>query len=104
MRLQKFFSDCGVLSRRAAEEEIAAGRVTVNGATAHIGDSVNPDTDIVEYRGRRVHPRQGRAHRYIMLNKPCGYVTTVKDEKGRKKGNRNKGRICCRGLRGAKRA
>ncbi len=83
MRLQKFFSDCGVLSRRAAEEEIAKGKVTVNGAVAHLGDSVDPDVDVVEYRGKRVTPRAALPYRYIMLNKPRGYVTTAKDEKGR---------------------
>jgi 23S rRNA pseudouridine2605 synthase len=83
MRLQKFFSDCGILSRRAAEAEIAAGRVKVNGAVAHVGDSVDPETDVVEYRGVRVRPRAETPHKYIMLNKPRGYVTTAKDEKGR---------------------
>jgi len=83
MRLQKFFSDCGVLSRRAAEVEIAAGRVKVNGAVAHVGDSVDPEIDVVEYKGRRVLPRKALPYRYIMLNKPRGYVTTAKDEKGR---------------------
>ena len=83
MRLQKFFSDCGVLSRRAAEEEIAAGRVKVNGSIAKIGDTVDPETDVVEYRGRRILPRAERPHKYVMLNKPRGYVTTAKDEKNR---------------------
>jgi len=83
MRLQKFFSDCGVLSRRAAEAEIAAGKVKVNGVVAQIGDSVDPAVDIVEYKGKRILPRQGAKHRYIMLNKPHGYVTTMQDEKGR---------------------
>jgi 23S rRNA pseudouridine2605 synthase len=83
MRLQKFFSDCGILSRRAAEEEIAAGKVKVNGCVAKLGDSVDPETDVVEYRGRRILPRAERPHKYVMLNKPRGYVTTAKDEKGR---------------------
>ena len=83
MRLQKFFSDCGVLSRRAAEAEIAAGKVKVNGVVAQIGDSVDPAVDIVEYKGKRILPRQEAKHRYIMLNKPRGYVTTMQDEKGR---------------------
>ena len=83
MRLQKFFSDAGVLSRRAAETEIAAGRVKVNGIVATLGDTVDPETDIVEYNGRRIRPRADKPHRYIMLNKPRGYVTTAKDEKGR---------------------
>lgn len=84
MRLQKFFSDAGVLSRRAAEAEIAAGRVKVNGAVAQIGDSVDPETDIVEYKGKRVLPRADKPHYYIMLHKPRGYVTTAHDEKGRR--------------------
>ena len=84
MRLQKFFSDCGVLSRRAAEEEIAAGRVKVNGIIAKIGDSIDPETDVVEYRGKRIQPRTNTPRHYVMLNKPRGFVTTAKDEKGRK--------------------
>ena len=84
MRLQKFFSDCGVLSRRAAEAEILAGKVTVNGIPAQIGDSVDPDTDLVEYCGKRVLPRKDVPRKYILLHKPRGYVTTAKDEKGRK--------------------
>ncbi len=84
MRLQKFFSDAGVLSRRAAEAEIAAGRVKVNGAVARIGDSVDPETDVVEYKGKRILPRADKPRQYIMLNKPRGYVTTAHDEKGRR--------------------
>ena len=83
MRLQKFFSDCGVLSRRAAEAEIAAGKVKVNGSIAQIGDSVDPEVDIVEYKGKRILPRVSQKRHYIMLNKPRGYVTTMQDEKGR---------------------
>ena len=83
MRLQKFFSDCGILSRRAAEAEIAAGKVKVNGAVAQIGDSVDPEVDIVEYKGKRILPRTSAKRHYIMLNKPRGYVTTMQDEKGR---------------------
>ena len=84
MRLQKFFSDSGVLSRRAAEAEIAAGKVTVNGKIAMIGDSVDPEVDIVEYHGKRILPRTNQSRHYVMLNKPRGYVTTAKDEKGRR--------------------
>ena len=83
MRLQKFFSDCGVLSRRAAEAEIAAGKVKVNGVVAQIGDSIDPDVDVVEYNGKRIRPRTNNKRHYIMLNKPRGYVTTMQDEKGR---------------------
>lgn len=83
MRLQKFFSDCGVLSRRATEAEIAAGKVKVNGVIAQIGDSIDPEVDVVEYKGKRIMPRTNNKRRYIMLNKPRGYVTTMQDEKGR---------------------
>ena len=83
IRLQKYFSDCGVLSRRAAEAEILAGNVLVNGAVASLGDRVDPEADRVEYRGKPVRPRLERAYRYIMLNKPRGIVCTAKDEKGR---------------------
>ncbi len=84
VRLQKFFTDCGKLSRRAAELEIAAGRVRVNGEIATLGTKIDPDNDVVEFEGRRILPREDKPHRYIMLNKPRGYVTTTKDEKGRR--------------------
>lgn len=84
VRLQKYFTDCGVLSRRAAEAEIAAGHVLVNGSPAHIGDKIDPDVDRVEYRGRLIRSTKGRSHRYVMLHKPRGYVTTSKDERGRR--------------------
>ena len=83
IRIQKFFTDCGVLSRRAAEEEIKAGHVRINGEIAQIGQKIDPEHDQVTYRGKPVtmetHPRNV----YIMLNKPRGYVTTMHDEQGR---------------------
>lgn len=84
IRLQKYFSDCGVLSRRAAETEIAAGRVTVNGIPAGPGDKIIPGSDCVEWNGKPVLPRADKPYRYILLNKPRGYVCTAKDEKGRR--------------------
>ena len=84
IRLQKYFSDCGILSRRAAEAEILAGRVTVNGVTASLGDKIDPEADLVEYRGRAVRPRADKPRYYVMLNKPRGIVTTAHDEKGRR--------------------
>ena len=84
MRLQKYFSDCGVLSRRAAEAEIAAGRVCVNGIPASLGDKIDPEHDAVTWNGTRVCPPAHRTGRtYILLNKPVGYVTTVRDDRGR---------------------
>lgn len=82
VRLQKYFTDCGVLSRRAAEAEIAAGRVTVNGEVATTGQPVTPGVDAVVWRGKRVVPHAA-THRYVLLNKPRGFVTTMADEKGR---------------------
>ena len=83
VRLQKFFTDCGILSRRAAEEEIKAGKVTVNGIVAELGQKISPDTDIVVYKGKRISLPQSKEFVYILLNKPCGIVTSAKDEKGR---------------------
>jgi 23S rRNA pseudouridine2605 synthase len=84
IRLQKYFSDCGVLSRRAAEAEILSGRVRINGVTAVLGDKIDPEKDIVEYRGKRILPREDKPHLYVMLHKPRGVVSTAKDEKGRR--------------------
>ena len=56
IRLQKYFTDCGVLSRRAAEEEIKAGKVKVNGIVAEVGQKIDPETDVVEYKGKTVRP------------------------------------------------
>ncbi len=82
VRLQKFFTDCGVLSRRAAEEEIRKGLVKVNGEVADIGCKIDPEQDTVEYNGRIIKPTDLQKH-YILLYKPRGIVTTLSDEKGR---------------------
>lgn len=84
IRLQKYFSDCGILSRRRAEAEILAGRVSVNGRRASLGDRVIPGADRVEWNGKPILPRADKPYRYILLNKPRGYVCTAKDEKGRR--------------------
>lgn len=81
-RLQKLISACGLASRRTAEEWIAAGRVTINGEKAHLGDRADLDRDEVQVDGRSLRP--GGERTYLMLNKPRGYVTTLSDEKGRK--------------------
>lgn len=80
-RLQKILAGRGVCSRRKAEEWITAGRVSVNGQTAVLGQSADPDVDRIEVDGRLL-PSAGD-HVYIMLHKPRGYVTTLSDEKGR---------------------
>lgn len=81
-RLQKLLSAAGVCSRRRAEEYIQAGRVTVNGQTAGLGEKADLERDLVQVDGVLLSIPGG--HTYIMLNKPRGYVTTLSDEKGRK--------------------
>ncbi len=83
IRLQKYFTDCGIMSRRAAEAEIAAGKVKVNGVTAEVGCKIDPERDVVEYKGKTVKKAGSADHTYILLNKPVGYVCTLSDEAGR---------------------
>jgi len=71
------------MSRRAAEREIEAGNVTVNGAVAAIGERIDPECDTVRWNGKVISP-ESEGNTYIALNKPLGYVTTMADEKGRK--------------------
>ena len=80
-RLQKILSAAGVCSRRKAEELIQAGRITVNGKTASLGDRADWDRDDVRLDGRALADPAER--RCLMLNKPRGYVTTLSDERGR---------------------
>ena len=80
-RLQKILSSRGLCSRRKAEEWITAGRVSVNGAVAALGDSADPETDEIRVDGKELPKPDDFV--YIMLNKPRGYVTTLSDEKGR---------------------
>lgn len=81
-RLQKLLSACGVGSRRAMEEWIVAGRVTVNGEVARLGDKADLDRDQIAVDGVPLRPEGDRT--YLMLHKPRGYVTTLSDEQGRK--------------------
>ena len=83
VRLQKYFTDCGVMSRRAAEEQIRLGKVKVNGKVAEIGNLIDTDTDKVEYGGRIILPTCDEKI-CIMLNKPRGFVTTMSDERDRR--------------------
>ncbi len=82
IRLQKYLSECGVASRRKAEDLIAAGKVKVNGKPASIGDKVDPKKDTIVVAGKKV--RKGKNNTYIMLHKPRGFITTMSDEMGRK--------------------
>ena len=81
-RIQKILSARGLASRRTAENWICAGRVRVNGAVCTLGASADPDADRIEVDGVPLPPPPGK--KYLMLNKPRGYVTTLSDEKGRK--------------------
>lgn len=81
-RLQKIIASRGVCSRRKAEELIAAGKVSVNGKTASLGDSADPERDKIRVEGVPLPGAEKKV--YLMLNKPRGYVTTLSDEKGRK--------------------
>ena len=81
-RLQKLLSAAGVCSRRRAEEYITAGRVTVNGRPASLGDRADPDRDEIALDGQPVVRSQTRT--VLMLYKPRGVVTTLSDEKGRR--------------------
>ena len=80
-RLQKVLAQAGLGSRRACEELIAEGRVTVNGEVATLGTRANPDVDAIEVDGARIGVRQGLVH--YLLNKPAGVVTTASDPQGR---------------------
>lgn len=80
-RLQKVMAAAGIASRRASEVLIAAGRVTINGQVATLGDRVEPDTDVVEVDGERVVV--DTTLRYLMLNKPQNVVSTTSDPEGR---------------------
>ena len=82
IRLQKHLSECGVTSRRKAEELIEQGKVRVNGRVAQIGAKVDPKRDKVTVSGKTVIANNEKM--YIMLHKPRGFVTTTKDELDRK--------------------
>lgn len=80
-RLQKLIAQAGLCSRRAGEDLLRQGRVTVNGAAASLGDSADPAIDHIEVDG--VPLPSAPSPIYLMLNKPRGYVTTLSDEHGR---------------------
>lgn len=82
LRIQKYLSDCGVMSRRRAEEEIRDGKIFVNGKVAEIGQKINPTDDVVMYHGKVIEKTDEKY--YLMLNKPRGYVSTMSDDKDRR--------------------
>ena len=78
-RLQKFLANQGVCSRRKAEEAILDGKVKVNGIVVNqLGTKINPEKDEIEFENKKINNNTKKV--YILLNKPIGYVTTVKDQ------------------------
>ena len=83
-RLQKLIAQAGIASRRASEELIKAGEVTVNGKIAELGTKADPETDHIKVRGRLINTKlRDREHAYILVNKPKGYLSSVADPQGR---------------------
>jgi 23S rRNA pseudouridine2605 synthase len=81
-RVQKIIAAAGIMSRRAAEQLILEGRVTVNGtAVTELGTKADPERDHIKVDGKLINPSQPRT--YLMLNKPVGFVTTMSDPEGR---------------------
>lgn len=79
IRLQKYLANCGVASRRKAEELIQEGKIKVNGKiVTELGTKINPKKDEVAYQGKKV--KEAEDFVYILLNKPIDYVTTAKDQ------------------------
>jgi 23S rRNA pseudouridine2605 synthase len=85
-RLQKLISQAGVASRRAAEDLIKGGEVTVNGeVVTELGTKADPEKDHIKVRGRLINTKlQNRENAYVLLNKPKGYLSSVSDPEGRK--------------------
>ena len=82
VRLQKYLANCGIASRRKAEELIVNGKISINGkVVTELGTRINPSVDKVLYNGKEVKLED--EHVYILLNKPIGYVTTAKEQFGR---------------------
>lgn len=84
MRIQRALARAGIASRRGADELVAAGRVTVNGSPALVGQVVDTDRDTVCVDGQQVPLATKGLPTWIVVNKPVGVVTTKKDPEGRK--------------------
>jgi 23S rRNA pseudouridine2605 synthase len=82
VRLQTIISQAGVTSRRKAEDLIRQGRVRINGKTVfELGTKADPDRDTIDVDGKRIEPKQPRIS--VLLNKPDGYITSLRDPEGR---------------------
>ncbi len=80
VRINRYLSQCGAMSRRAADNAIAAGKVSINGHTASIGETIDPETDEIKLDGEALH--QSRKY-YLAVYKPRYMITTMKDPEGR---------------------
>jgi 23S rRNA pseudouridine2605 synthase len=85
MRIQKYLSEMGVMSRRAAETAVISGRILINGVKASVGQKVAPEIDEVLADGILISQKNIKQHKkiYLMMYKPAGVVTTMSDEQGR---------------------
>ena len=85
-RLQKLIAQAGIASRRAAEELITSGAVTVNGkVVTELGTKADPETDHIKVQGKLINTKlRAKEHAYILLNKPKGYLSSVSDPQRRK--------------------
>ncbi|MCI0612236.1 rRNA pseudouridine synthase [bacterium] len=82
VRLQKIISQASVTSRRKAEDLIREGRVRINGKTVfELGTKADPDRDTIDVDGKRIEPKQPKIS--VLLNKPDGYITSLRDPEGR---------------------
>jgi 23S rRNA pseudouridine2605 synthase len=84
IRINKYLAGAGIASLRASDRLVAEGRVKINGIKAVLGDKIDPKKDKVAVNGKKIVLPKSKASRYIMLYKPRGWVTTLKDELGRK--------------------
>ena len=82
MRINKFLAECGVASRRNCDNLIKEGLVTVNGRVCSLGQEIDETSDVIAVDGKKIN--QVKKFSYYMMNKPKGYVCTVKDDKDRK--------------------
>lgn len=85
-RLQKLIAQAGIASRRAAEQLILNGDVSVNGEiVTELGTKADPEKDHIKVRGKLINAKlQSRSNTYILLNKPKGYLSSAADPEGRK--------------------
>ncbi len=83
-RLQKIIANAGLASRRAAEEMILRGEVTVNGAlVSELGTKADPERDHIKVGGKLITPARVQEKRYVLVNKLRGYLSSVSDPKQR---------------------